>query len=585
MRKWCVLLLLSAASAGCATSSSTTPPAPSAGAADSVPLPGEPPAHPPGRVPPPGRYLPDFDALHYAVAVTVPQSGVRIEGVTTITVAVQQRRDSLRLDLNGLRVTRVRVARGTAAPAAARFAQNDGRVLVALPAAVQAGDTIRVEVAYDGTPDDGLIIRANVHGQRGAFGDNWPDRGRYWFPSIDHPSDKATVEYAVRAPAGWHVVANGVRVTRSGEQHGSFSNDASPPTDGVWRWSMRQPVPTYLMVIGATQFHVRSIDDCARGGVTPSRPDGCVPTGFWSFPQDSANAARIFRRAGDMLSYYSGLIAPFPYDRLAHVQSATRFGGMENAGAIFYSDRAITRGTLGEGTVAHEIAHQWFGDAVTPGRWADVWLSEGFATYFGDLYFERADGAQQFRTMRENSWRGYLESAVTNLAVVDTLRVPNNDLLDLLNANSYNKGGAVLHMLRGMLTDSVFFRGIRRYYNRHSHGNAVTADLQRAMEEESGQQLGWFFNQWLYQPGYPMLRVTHRWQEATRELLITVEQVQQASWPTFRLPLQIAIAVGGQEIRRAVEITDRTWNARVALAAAPSAVRIDPDGWVLKVVQ
>jgi aminopeptidase N len=568
---------------------SVVPPAPvpQAAAADSTPLPGEPAAHAPGRVPPAGPYLSGFDALHYRLELNVPASGVRIASQATIRVAVRApRRDTLRLDLTGLRATAVRVARGTGVPAAAPFRQQDGRLHIALPAAVQAGDTIGVVVAYDGTPDDGLIIRDNVHGRRGAFGDNWPDRGRFWFPAIDHPSDKATVEFAVRVPSGWQVVANGVRIDAQGrELRGGFATDAAPPADGVWRWRMTQPVPTYLMVIGATRFHVRAVDDCARGGITSRRTDGCVPTGFWAFPEDSANAARIFRRAGEMLAYFAAQIAPFPYDRLAHVQSATRFGGMENAGAIFYSDRSITSGTLGEGTVAHEIAHQWFGDAVTPARWADLWLSEGFATYFGALFFEAADGAQRFREMRETSWRGYLDSDVTNLAVVDTLRVPSNDLLELLNANSYNKGGAVLHMLRGLLGDSVFFRGLRRYYQRHAYGNAVTADLQRALEEEAGRPLGWFFDQWLYRPGHPVLRVSHRWDAAAREAVVTVEQVQNAAWPAFRLPLQLAFDGAGGGVRRSVEIEGRRWERRFALPAAPAAVRLDPDGWVLKVVQ
>ena len=555
--------------------------------ADSTPLPGEPPAHRPGRVPPPGPYLSGFDALDYRIALNVPASGVRIASEATIRVVVRApRRDTLRLDLTGLRATTVRVARTAGAPAGVPFRQQDGRLWIALPATIRSGDTIRITVAYDGTPDDGLIIRDNVHGRRGAFGDNWPDRGRFWFPAIDHPSDKATVEFAVRAPAGWQVVANGVRIDAQGrEMRGGFLIDAAPPPDGIWRWRMPQPVPTYLMVIGATQFHVRTVDDCARGGITPRRPNGCVPTGYWSFPQDSANAAHVFRRAGEMLSYYSTLIAPFPYDRLAHVQSATRFGGMENAGAIFYSDRAITAGTLGEGTVAHEIAHQWFGDAVTPARWADLWLSEGFATYFGALFFEAADGAQRFREMRESSWRGYLESDVANLAVVDTLRVPGNDLLELLNANSYNKGGAVLHMLRGVLGDSVFFRGLRRYYHRHLHGNAVTGDLQRALEEEAGRPLGWFFEQWLYRPGYPILRLSHRWDAAAREAVVTVEQVQDAAWPVFRLPLQVAFDIGGEVVKRSVEIEGRRWERRFALRAPAAAVRLDPDGWVLKVLR
>jgi aminopeptidase N len=586
----CALFVASAVTNGVACGAAAAPaqqrPVPPA-AADSTPLPGEPAAHPPGRVPAPGPYLPGFDALHYRIAIDVPATGVRIASEATIRALVRApRRDTLRLDLTGLRASAVRVARAAGTPAAVPFRQQDGRLFVAIPPAVRTGDTISVIVAYDGTPDDGLIIRDNVHRRRGAFGDNWPDRGRFWFPAIDHPSDKATVEFAVRVPAGWQVVANGVRIDAQGrEQRGGFTADAAPPADGVWRWRMTQPVPTYLMVIGATQFYVRAVDDCARGGVTPRRADGCVPTGFWSFPEDSANAARIFRRAGEMLTYYSALIAPFPYDRLAHVQSATRFGGMENAGAIFYSDRAITGGSLGEGTVAHEIAHQWFGDAVTPARWADVWLSEGFATYFGALFFEAADGAQRFRALREQSWRGYLESDVANLAIVDTLRVPNNDLLELLNANSYNKGGAVLHMLRGVLGDSVFFRGIRRYYQRHLHGNATTTDLQRALEEEAGRPLDWFFEQWLYRPGHPVLRVTHRWIDATREAVVIVEQVHNPDWPAFRLPLQLAFDVGGNVVTRAVELQNRRWEQRFPLPAAPTAVRLDPDGWVLKVLQ
>ncbi|HSL69271.1 MAG TPA: M1 family aminopeptidase, partial [Longimicrobiales bacterium] len=275
------------------------------------------------------------------------------------------------------------------------------------------------------------------------------------------------------------------------------------------------------------------------------------------------------------------LIAPFPYAQLAHVQSATRFGGMENAGAIFYSEQAVARGSLGEGTVAHETAHQWFGDAVTPGDWSDVWLSEGFATYFGNLFFERADSVQRFRQMTAQSWRGYFGSDVKDLAMVDTTAVPNNNLLDLLNPNSYNKGGAVLHMLRGLLGDEVFFGGIRRYYTRHVHANARTRDLQRALEEQSGRDLGWFFNQWVYRPGHPILSVNHTWDAAAGEAVVTVEQVQKAEWPVFRFPLELALTAGSETVRHRAEIAGKTATLRVRMPAAPTALVVDPDGWLL----
>ena len=527
-----------------------------------------------GRVPPAGPYVRGFDARHYDITLTLPDTGARIEARTTIDVArTEGAGDTLRLDFVGLRVLDVRVTPEGDEPAAAGFRQDDGRLLVALPPAAAAAPSFRVEVSYDGVPDDGLILRANVHGAPSAFADNWPDRARFWFPSIDHPSDKATVRYEVRAPAGREVIANGRRT--DGLALGE------PPTDGVWRYAVPQPIPTYTMVVGATDFAIGVVDACAAGGTSEHRPDGCVLVSSWTFPQDSANGARIFRRGGDMVRYYAERFAPFPYDDLAHVQSATRFGGMENVGAIFYSEQAVAQGTLDEVTVAHETVHQWFGDAVTETRWSHLWLSEGFATYFGMQYFEAADGAARFRELLMESRAGYLDSDVTDLAMVDTLAVPGNDLFGLLNANSYNKGGQVLHMLRGMLGEDAFFDGIRRFYVRHAHATALSADLQRALEEASAQQLGWFFDQWVYRPGHPMLRTAWEWDAAAGEVVVTVEQTQQDGWPTFRLPIEIAFDTPGGEIRRRGEVRQRREVLRFALPAAPSALRLDPDGWLL----
>jgi aminopeptidase N len=602
MRYISLWALLLATAAGCAAPRQDSPgattgeppePHPPARAPVSVPQPDLPPAHALGRVPPPGEYLQGFSALHYHIALDLSSAAVRINGIAAIDVAVTApRRDTLRLDLNGMRATRVALMRRGAADATAaamvdaEFRQDDGRLFIPLPAATRVGDTLRVTVVYGGAPADGLVIRNNIHGEPGAFADNWPDRARFWFPSVDHPSQKATVSWEVRAPAGWQVVANGVRVDAAGQPLPDAARAAGqPPADGVWRWRMDQPIPAYLMVIGAARFATGSIDDCAQGGRTARRPDGCVPTGFWAFPPDSASAARLFRRAGEMLARYSALIAPYPFDRLDHVQSATRFGGMENATAIFYPEQGVARGTVAEETVAHEIVHQWFGNAVTPAHWADLWLSEGFATYFGMLFFENAHQPDQFRARVRSSWERYLRSPVTALPVVDTLRVPGNDLLNLLNANSYTKGGAVLHMLRGVLGDSVFFRGIRHYYQRHEHTAVRTADAQQAFEDVAGRDLGWFFEQWLYRPGYPVFRVRHQWDAQSREAVVTVEQVQQPDWPVFRVPTVIELGTGTAAARFDVEITERRHVFRLPLTTAPAAVRIDPDGWVLKIVE
>lgn len=521
-----------------------------------------------GRVPGPGTYLPGFDALHYDIRITLPASGNRIEAVTTVDVArTAPLRDTLRLDLSGLRVTRV-LAGGTHGDLApAPFRQDDGRLFIALPRSA-AADTLRVQVTYDGTPDDGLILRANVHGEAAAFADNWPDRGRFWFPSIDHPSDKATAAYEVRAPRGWKVIANGMRTDTT--------------DDDVWSYRVSEPIPTYTMVIGATRMSVGTVDSCAAGGRIDVRPDGCVEVTSWTFPQDSANGARTFARGGDMIRYYSERFGPFPYESLAHVQSATRFGGMENVGAIFYSEKALQTGSLDEVTVAHETVHQWFGDGVTPVTWSHLWLSEGFATYFGMQYFEAADGVARFRQLLEASAQQYLGSRVTGLAIVDTLRVPDNNLFSLLNANSYQKGGQVLHMLRALVGDDAFFNAVRRYYQQHAHGNAHTEDLRHAFEEASGRDLGWFFQQWVYRPGHPILNVSHSFDSATREATIVLEQVQSADWPTFRMPVELEVVTAAARVRHRVDISERRTETKMRLDSAPTSVEVDPDGWLLK---
>ncbi len=269
-------------------------------------------------------------------------------------------------------------------------------------------------------------------------------------------------------------------------------------------------------------------------------------------------------------------IGPFPFEKLANVQSSTRFGGMENASAIFYSERGIANNT-DDGVVAHEIAHQWFGDAVTEARWSHLWLSEGFATYFGALFFEQAVGVDDFRRRMEGSRQIYIRSGVTAQPVVRE----EESLFDLLNRNNYEKGGWVLHMLRGRLGDEAFFRGIREYYRRYRHRAVLTEDFQAVMEEASGQDLDWFFRQWLLEPGYPILQISHEWVEANREIVLTVEQVQDGAWPTFRFQTEVEIELSTGTTRTPVEISARRSVIRIEAAESPRTVRFDPDGWVL----
>lgn len=452
----------------------------------------------------------------------------------------------------------------------AAFEQRPNELVVVLPPGAPDGERT-VEVAYQGAPRHGLLWEPLGGERLGIFADNWPNRARWWFPSNDHPSDKATVRLTVRAPAGLRVVANGV-----------LRDSAA----GVWQWETRTPVPTYTMVIGVAPFQVVELGRAACDRA-PAAPGPCALISLWALPGDSAFGVERFARAANMVEFFTELVGPFPYEKLAHVESATRFGGMENASAIFYARTPWARGTMGEGVIAHETAHQWFGDAVTPREWHDLWLSEGFASYFGPLYFAARDGPDVFRRLMSEARDAYLRSSVVGRPVVDSVQ-PGSNLFDLLNANNYDKAAWVLHMLRGMLGDSVFFAAVRQYYVTYAHGNAGTEDLRRVMEETARRDLGWFFTQWLYRPGYPQLRAAWSTREAAAgvEVELVLRQLQPPGWPTFRLPLEVDLyGVDGRIARHRLELTERADTFRFHAPRPVTRVEIDPDERVLKTLE
>ncbi|HEY0996748.1 MAG TPA: M1 family metallopeptidase [Gemmatimonadaceae bacterium] len=510
------------------------------------------------RVAPPARTA--VDVLDYDIALVLPDSGRRIAGDATLTVHRRVQLDTLVLDFMDLAVSDVAV-NGRAVPVT-RTAET-----LRIPLGPGHGDTLKVRVRYAGVPTDGLIIRDTL-GRWSAFGDNWPNRARYWIPSVDHPSDKATVSWAVTVPPGRTVVANGGRLA-AGRIRAQY--DRANPTI---RYREARPIPTYLMVIAAGALQRTELGDTACGLAEMTR---CVAQEVWTLPTSTQPLPGPFARAGDIVSLFSRLVAPFPYEKLAHLQSATIFGGMENAGAIFYDSRLFETGRMSEGLIAHETAHQWFGDAVTETEWRDLWLSEGFATYFAALWTEHSRGVDSLRAQMAGIRAEILAdtAAVTHRAVIDTTwRSP----MELLNRNSYEKGGWVLHMLRGTVGDSAFFRGVRAYYLANRHRNADTKALQLAVEQASGKTLGWFFDQWLRRPGYPELTLGWRHDAAKREVVVQLEQGARFGAYRFTLPLAVVDAAGKRH-KMLVEVSGAKDLLRlpVPFDGAPAALIVDPD--------
>jgi len=497
-----------------------------------------------------------IDVIQYEIALELSEATESISGTTRIHVRVlQDNVSSMWLDLEDMVVDRLLVS-GQPRP----FMHRDGRLAFEFDRPYRPHEIVAAEVHYHGRPGQtGMLIGKNKHGRRVFFTENWPDRAHHWFPCIDHPSDKATVDFAVTAPEKFDVVANGRLVETRSLMDGRK----------LTRWSERVPIPTYCMVIGAAEF-----------SVTHAGASAGVPLSSYVYPPDAAAATRVFSRSGLALQYFSDLIGPYPYEKLAQIESTVRIGGMENSSVIFYAESIFQRASPGEGPVPHEIAHQWFGDSVTESDWDHLWLSEGFATYFNALFHEQLEGPEAVKRTMTRAAEAVKKYHQSRPAPIIDPEV--KDPAKKLNAFTYQKGAWVLHMLRKILGDGVFFKGIQRYYQLHAGGNVLTEDFQRVMESVSGVSLDAFFRQWLYQPGWPDYRVSWRFDGNANELELTIRQAQTTG--LFDMPVDIAFRFGERREIQSFRISEESHTFRIAVQSQPTSIEIDPDGWILKSV-
>ena len=288
-----------------------------------------------------------------------------------------------------------------------------------------------------------------------------------------------------------------------------------------------------------------------------------------------------FSSTANVIKFFEQQIGPYPYEKLANVQSSTRYGGMENASNIFYNQDAIENEQTIEPLIAHEVAHQWFGNSVTEKTWQDVWLSEGFATYMTHLYMAHTYGQDTLIARLEADKERIISFQIKSpqSAVIDT---SETNLFKLLNANTYQKGAWFLHMLRVEVGDAAFFKSLKQYYTKYRHSNASTQDFRAVVEQVSGSKLADFFRTWLYQPGYPVVKGTWKYGGLGKKLTLDLEQVQ-ADGVFFSINLPIAIYYQDEatpEIRT-VTFAQAKENYVLKLKKKPSQVGLDPDHQLL----
>jgi aminopeptidase N len=513
------------------------------------------------------RLIDSWKPLHYNVSLSLDDQLTTITSAKT-EITILSLRDSLSqvdLDFGELTVDWVTVD-GVTAP----FERSSGRLNVKLLKAAPRNSRVRIAVSYHGKPTDGLILTADKTGKPSAIGDNWPDRVHHWIPCLDHPSAKATVSFTVTAAARETVVANG-RLDRV---------SSATNTTRTWTWTEAAPIPPYCMIIAVGEFAKM---DASERGVTPLSYYVPIP--------DKKFAMQGFAPANPSLKFFSQTVAPYPYEKLALLVGATRFGGMENSSAIVFAsslfdprpDSGSTSNVfkIREGiveVVAHEIAHQWFGDSVTESTWADLWLSEGFATYFAGLFVQRNEGEHAFRQYMSKAAQSYFNYEKMNRTPIHDTET--EDLFKLLNANNYQKGAWVLHMLRMELGDDAFFRGIRTYYKVHQGATASSEDLRAALEKASGQPLKEFFVRWVYGTGHPQYDLSWEWNGKTKKLRLVLNQIQPE--PAFPNSLAVEILTAHGPRRVILKPAAKQTIQELELGEAPSTVNIDPENSVLK---
>lgn len=503
-----------------------------------------------------------IDIEHYHFAITLSDTTDRIDGVATIRLRVL-RGDLSQVALDLAEVTSAREGRGMRVSSVTRggtrltFRHADDRLLITLGDAPASGTLVELEVRYAGIPADGLQIKPNQHGDRGFFSDNWPTKGHHWLPLIDHIADKATMEMDVTAPAHYQVISNGLRVEET--------DIAGGVRRTVWRQSV--PIAPWLYALGVAHFAVQRVGEY-RG----------IPIETWVFTQQRDAGFHDFAvPTKDALAFYSEWIGPYSYEKLANVQSNSVSGGMEAASAIFYSSGSVagTRPVRWRNVVIHEIAHQWFGNAVTESDWNEVWLSEGFATYFTLLFIEHAYGRDEFAQGLRDSRKTVLDfdSKRPDYRVV---HANLTDMADVTTAMIYQKGSWTLHMLRQEMGDDRFWAGIREYYARNRDRNTTTADFQATMERAAGRDLSAFFTQWLYRGGVPRFSGTWSWDARAKQ--VTVELRQTQAGEPFRMPIEVGVtgADGVMRVER-VEVSGMSTRVTIAAAAAPVSVVLDPN--------
>jgi aminopeptidase N len=487
--------------------------------------------------------------------------------------------DSLSLDAKGMDIHKVAIVKGNAeTPLKYDY---DGWILdIKLDRTYKGGENYTVFIDYTAKPDEVKVQgSAAINDAKGLYFINprgeekdkpteiWTqgetEANSVWLPTIDKPNQKSTEEISMTVPSKFVTLSNGLLVSQKKNSDGTRTDT----------WKMDLPHAPYLFFMGAGEYSI--IKDSYKG----------KEVSYYVEKQYAPVARKIFGLTPEMIAFYSKITGiDYPWPKYSQIVGRDYVSGaMENTTATLHQEsaqqdaRQLVDGNSWEDVVSHELFHQWFGDLVTTESWSNLTLNESFANFSEYLWREYKYGEDHAEAQNFSDMQGYLQSQSDNK---DLVRYHYADKEDMFDAVSYNKGGRILKMLRDYLGDSAFYKALNLYLTTNKFKSAEASQLRLAMEEISGKDLNWFFNQWYYGSGHPKLDINYSYDESAKKATVIVKQTQ-SSGKVFILPVAIDVYTNGKKERHNVWVRDLADTFSFDAASKPSLVNFDGKKYLL----
>ncbi len=518
------------------------------------------------------HYAPDrtFDTRHIRLELALDFARQSLTGTATVTLqAIQEGAQAMVFDAVDFQNLRVR-----SGPTSLRFDYDRRKLTLHWPKPIRRGTSVEVTIGYRVTkPKLGLhFIGPDRHYPTKpvqAWTQGEDEYNRYWFPCHDAPQERATTETILTVPQRFTAVSNGALVRQT------HNRSARTRT---FHWKQNVPHSPYLVSLAVGEF--TKLEDRWKN----------VPVLYFCQPGREADAQRAFGKTPKMIDFFSRRLGvPYAYAKYSQVAAVDFiYGGMENTSsttqtALTLHDERAHLDFSSDPLVAHELAHQWFGDLVTCKDWSHAWLNESFATYFEALFKEYDMGPDEFMyELRGNAEAYFDEDRERYRRPLVTRFYKNTN--DLFDRHLYEKGSLILHMIRRQLGDADWWRSMNLYLKRHRTQNVETLDLINAIQDATGKNLRPFFDQWVYKGGHPEYKVRFWWDARVKKAFVRVLQTQGVNeeTPLFSMPVTFAFTVRGQEKRFTEKVDKKDQLLSFALLAAPELVLVDPGHVILK---